>query len=62
MGSIGNFIINFTVKIHIGLPLSVKKFRIIKKQYSKNYIPENKIIPMGVDNIFFQKKLTEKNI
>ena len=63
MGSVGNFIINFTVKNSYRFTsVSKKNLELLKSSIPKNYIPENKIIPMGVDNIFFQKKLTEKKL
>ena len=63
MGSVGNFIINFTVKnSHRFTSVSKNNLELLKSSIPKNYIPENKIIPMGVDNIFFQKKLTEKKL
>ena len=61
IGSIGDFIINFTVKNSYKFTsVSKTNLDLLKSGIPKKYIPENKIIPMGIDNIFFQKEAVKK--
>ena len=40
--------------------MSKTNLDLLKSGIPKKYIPENKIIPMGIDNIFFQKEVVKK--